>query len=140
MFIYFPIHVRLFLFVSLLIFPWFNGYSQSKSEYTIEPGEFNSKLNTVESAHVFDIRVEKKFKQKRIKNSVLADTKEKFQIYLQGLDKNDTIFVYCEIGKRTIQCAKWLNSIGYTNVYLLKGGITNWEKQGFPVDKSKIDK
>ncbi len=140
MFIYFSMHVRLFLFVSLLFLPCFKCYSQSKSQYIIEPSEFNSKLNSVELAHLFDIRVEKQFKQKRIKSSVLADTKEKFQIYLQGLDKNDTIFVYCEIGKRTIQCAKWLNSIGYTNVYLLKGGITNWEKQGFPIDKSKIDK
>ena len=101
---------------------------------------WNLKSNKIKFLFLFDIRVEKKYKQKRIKNAISVETKEKFIKILPDIDKKDSIFIYCEIGKRTFECTKWLNSIGYTNVFLLKGGLNNWEKKGFPVDMSKIDK
>ncbi len=69
----------------------------------------------------------------------LNNEKKKNEKYLRELDKNSPIFIYCEEGVRSDQCAKWLTNMGFTQVYQLKGGFKNWEKENYPIDTTKLD-
>ena len=50
-------------------------------------------------------------------------------------DKNAKIILYCRSGHMSQIAAEKLVSLGYTNVWNLKGGMVNWEKDGFEIQK-----
>ncbi len=52
-------------------------------------------------------------------------------------DKNAKIVLYCRSGSMSDTAARTLVKAGYTNVWNLKGGFTDWERQGFSLLKKK---
>ena len=49
------------------------------------------------------------------------------------LPKDTPIIIYCSVGVRSAKFAKQLGSLGYTNVFNLRGSIFEWANKGFPV-------
>ena len=48
---------------------------------------------------------------------------------------DDEIVLYCASGFRSVLGAKSLNEMGYTNVFSLKGGISDWISAGFETEE-----
>jgi rhodanese-related sulfurtransferase len=50
-------------------------------------------------------------------------------------DKNAKIILYCRSGHMSQIAAEKLVALGYTNIWNLNGGMSEWEKQGFDLEK-----
>ncbi len=48
-------------------------------------------------------------------------------------DKGAKIVLYCRSGRMSAIAAETLVGLGYTDVWNLKGGMVEWEKQGLPI-------
>ncbi len=49
--------------------------------------------------------------------------------------KDAPIFVVCRTHNRSPRAARMLTKAGFTQVAIIKGGMTNWNKQDLPVEK-----
>jgi rhodanese-related sulfurtransferase len=54
---------------------------------------------------------------------------------IQTLDKSSPVAVYCRSGTQSIQAAKILRDNGFEIIYVLKGGLNQWIKDGKEIVK-----
>ncbi len=59
-----------------------------------------------------------------------ADIKEK----LAELDRSKTYLVYCRTGKRSSAVATMMESLGFTQINDLQGGIEAWKAASLPIE------
>lgn len=51
-------------------------------------------------------------------------------------DRNQTIYLYCQRGRRSHQAALILLSLGFMHIIELEGGVSNWLEKGLPCQMS----
>ena len=51
------------------------------------------------------------------------------------VDKDAKIVTYCRSGRMSQIAAVKLVSLGYINVWVLQGGMDDWEQSGYPIEK-----
>jgi len=130
----------IFLGLLLLFFLSINALNaQNNNIKSLNCEEFYNYLINSQNIKLFDIRDELKFSESRIENAQFADTKERIIVFLNNIDKTDSIFIYCEIGKRSQQCTSWLQKQGYKNIFQLKNGFEQWKKENYPIDHSVLE-
>jgi phage shock protein E len=100
--------------------------SVDSSYSNIKPEEAKNRLENEKDIILLDVRTQAEYAEKHIPNSVLipVDVIEK-EAPAKLTDKNESIFVYCRSGRRSVTASEALVKMGYTRVYNL-GGIINW--------------
>lgn len=108
----------------------------SHSIPTISCERLQSKLNTPNLV-LLDAREKEEFTTSHLKDAkwVGYDTFDKK--YVEGVDKNAIVVVYCSIGYRSEKIAEQLKAMGYTKVYNLYGGIFEWTNRSYPLLDAK---
>lgn len=112
--------------ICLLIF---NANAQEKSSVKkISPRKLERKLK--KDIQLVDVRTEKEFGEQRIGKAVNLNVDDaNFEKAVQKLDKSKPVYLYCRSGKRSSKAAKKLDSLGFSKIYDLEGGINSWNKK-----------
>ena len=85
---------------------------------------------------VLDVRTKKEYREGHIPGSVLIDfMSDDFDKEVAKLDKSKTYLVLCASGGRSARACKKMDTLGFSKLYNLEGGIGAWEKAKKPVEK-----
>lgn len=82
---------------------------------------------------LLDVRTRKEFDAERIAGAVMVDyNSPSFRDKIAKLDRSKSYLVYCRTGYRTNGAVKVMRELGFPNVIVFPGGITEWKEAGFP--------
>ncbi|SKB06406.1 Rhodanese-related sulfurtransferase [Prosthecobacter debontii] len=94
------------------------------------------KLISKSEVTVLDVRTEEEFKEGHIKGAKNVDIMSKdFAQKLAQLDKTKPVLVHCQAGGRSTRSLPKLEQAGFNEIYHLKGGMSEWQEKGKPVEK-----
>ncbi|MBS3737925.1 rhodanese-like domain-containing protein [Mesohalobacter halotolerans] len=121
-----------FKFILILILLLSIGCKE-KAKYTnitMIGGEEMKTLLKNEEVQLVDVRTVKEFNENYIEGAENIVFDDNFDQKLKGLQKDKPVIVYCRSGRRSAKCADILAEKGFKKIYDLKGGITQWKKEG----------
>ena len=104
-----------------LIFPAKKGYKLTNSI------TFKRLIEVIKDSVIIDVRDRSEHLKKRIPRSINIDVfHTNYTNKLRSFKKDKTYFVYSGGNFRSIFFCKKLVSLGFQNIYALKGGIRSW--------------
>jgi rhodanese-related sulfurtransferase len=105
---------------------------------SLAPYDFQLQYLREDSALLIDVREFIEYRKLRIKGALLLPSSKGFEIAADTLDKDRSLFCYCYSGGRSSKALLFFYDKGFRKLFNLKGGITAWKKDGFPVDKKRV--
>ncbi len=100
---------------------------------TVEEMDSLLKLGEVK---LIDVRTPQEFAQGHIESAINIDFRnENFEELIAKVDKTKPVAVYCGKGGRSGKCSSFMKKAGFTKIYDLDGGITEWKFNGKKVVK-----
>jgi rhodanese-related sulfurtransferase len=133
--------MKLYLLKSLVLFFLFTSCigQTSKNIQTISPKAFADKIKETPEAAILDVRTPEEFAAEHIDNADNINWNgDNFVVKTDKYDKTKPVFVYCLSGGRSKKASEKLESLGFTTIYELQGGIMKWNAAGFAKPNSKI--
>lgn len=118
--------IIILLFFSLPLAVFSEGYI----DVTVEEGK--AMIDSNPSLVVLDVRAQSEYDSGHLRNAKLIPHTE-LESRLGELNVNDHILVYCKLGGRSAIASQILVDNGFTDVYNMLGGITDWLSYGYPV-------
>jgi molybdopterin/thiamine biosynthesis adenylyltransferase/rhodanese-related sulfurtransferase len=95
------------------------------ADWEMSPVALKRRLDAGEDVFVLDVREPNEYQINRIEGSTLIPLGELPRRY-QELDKGRSIVCQCKMGSRSAKAMEFLQSVGFTDVKNLKGGILGW--------------
>jgi rhodanese-related sulfurtransferase len=120
-------------FITLTLTGCAQNKDDKKEPKTLPAKDFQIAIQK-EAVQVLDVRTASEYAGGHIQNALQAnwnDPKE-FENRTQYLDKQKTVYVYCQAGGRSAAAQAYLIEKGY-NVINLEGGMSNWKMNNLPV-------
>ncbi|KXK44583.1 MAG: rhodanese-related sulfurtransferase [Chlorobi bacterium OLB5] len=118
--------------VLVFVYMFFLSGPKSTSE-DVTPEKF-SEIAKEPGAVILDVRSAFEFGGDKIAGAQnISYTSSGFSQYLNKLDKSKPYLVYCATGSRSVGAVKQMKSMGFEQVYNLKGGIEHWKSEKMPV-------
>jgi len=98
---------------------------------TLDADDFEKMLEQTPNPQLIDVRTLSEYAQGYLSGAILIDVrKPSFESLIQQLDATRPIFVYCRLGRRSLEAAKILEKNKFVTVYNLEGGIVEWNEKG----------
>ncbi len=99
----------------------------------ISPSEALKKMQE-DGAICIDVRSREEHAGASVQGAKLICLNESnFNTELGKLDKNKTYLFLCASGMRSKRALGIAKELGFTNIYNIQGGISNWARSGLPV-------
>ncbi|MDF2435993.1 MAG: Rhodanese-like protein [Bacteroidota bacterium] len=111
--------------------------SNSKVVTNLNAERFKAAAYSDKNAVILDLRTTEEIKSKGyIKGATQLDFLAKdAEKKIDLLDKKKTYYIYCAGGGRSGECAEYMEKKGFTRVFNLEKGFSEWQGKGFPVEK-----
>lgn len=124
--------MRNFLIYLSMFFTFLISCSRAvNNEPQASVSEFVEIKSAQPDAILLDVRTSGEFTEGTISGAENIDVlKESFETEVQGLDKNQTVLVFCKSGGRSATAKQKLLDLGFTKVVDLEGGIKGWKAAG----------
>lgn len=103
----------------------------------ISPKDVFDKISDGEHLQLVDIREDSERNTAKIDKSLHLPYSQ-FSNRAKTLDKHRDIYLLCRSGKRAGVAAKELESLGYQSVFVIKGGMDAWARNGLPIDGESL--
>lgn len=118
------------------------GFSQNQNGSTLQIDPFYAKIKEQKNPQIIDARAAQEFAINHINGAVNFNLESKnYTEYVARLDKSKPVFIYSIGAGRSAQLAKELVKNGFSEAYVLEGGIAAWIGSGKPFyfnSKSKL--
>ncbi len=84
---------------------------------------------------IIDVRTPQEYSEGYIQDAINIDWySSDFQNKIEKLNHQQPVVLYCRSGNRSGLAAEKLQSMGFTKIYSLTGGMNSWQASGFPVE------
>ncbi|UAY52037.1 sulfatase-like hydrolase/transferase [Ferruginibacter albus] len=101
---------------------------------------FEAKLNQATAAQIIDTRLPEEFAINHLSNAInINSLQSNYAEQLSKLDKTKPVFTYAIGNGRSVQLANELTEKGFTQVYVLDGGIGGWIGNAKPIYSTSKD-
>ena len=105
----------------------YNENTKASLEKLVEDGKY-----------ILDIREQSEKEETGVVNEAHFIPLSTFRTNFINIPKNEDIYIFCKGGGRSLSAMSYLKREGYTNdIYVMKGGITQTIKEGYPLVKKK---
>ena len=103
------------------------------NSFEIHPNAVTEKIKNNKDIILLDVRTPEEYKEKRLMGSILLPIQELSQRTLANIglgigSKNKEIIIYCRSGVRSKTAYDIMNTLGYTNIKSVAGGIEHLDK------------
>ena len=131
-------YIFILLATSIFLFNSCTNGQSAPSGPSIPAQEFSKKITELPGAPLIDVRTPGEFSQGHLKNAINYDiSKSGFENQIASLDKLKPVLVYCLTGSRSTYAVRYMQSIGFKEVYELSGGILKWRAASLPETTDK---
>lgn len=126
--------VLLFLATLVMMFNFFGcGSKSTVAEITVT--ELAEKAEQNQQFYLLDVRTQREYEAGHLAFADDLIPYDSLSHYVEKLpsDKETTIYCFCRSGRRSGIASEYLNSLGYKNVFNVKGGIIAWQNAGYKI-------
>lgn len=103
-----------------------------KAEYVDVSVQKGREMIDTGEVFLLDVRTQEEYNEGHIPGSTLIPVQE-LETRLNELPQNKKILVYCRSGNRSATASEILIRNGFTQIFNMKGGITEWKNAGYEV-------
>jgi rhodanese-related sulfurtransferase len=100
-------------------------------DWLITAQELKRELNDKKKLVLLDVRQPEEFEESRIEGCVLIPLGEVIARAPRELNPEDEIVIYCAHGVRSMHALVALRQLGFEKLRSLRGGISEWQEQGY---------
>ena len=108
--------------------------SPEKAQYTDISVQQAKEMIDKGDVFILDVRTQEEYNAEHIRNSTLIPVQD-LSKRLNEVPRDRKILVYCRTGSRSTAASEILVNNEFTQIYNMKGGITEWTKAGYEVVK-----
>lgn len=101
---------------------------ENEKHVIVHRDAFQAIMDSSSNYQLIDVRTPDEFNSGNIEGSINIDYfSTDFDQQIAKLDRNKTTLIYCRSGGRSGKAAKKMEDLGFTVVYDLSGGFSNWK-------------
>ncbi|MFD2565260.1 rhodanese-like domain-containing protein [Aquimarina rubra] len=119
------------IFFSILLLNCKDANNKDAAVVELITVEEMDSLLEMERVQLIDVRTPKEYAEGHIEGSININfSDENFETLISEVDKSKPVAVYCGRGGRSGKCSAYMKKAGFTKIYDLDGGITEWKYKG----------
>lgn len=109
--------------------------------YEIYPGDVAEMMENGKDIVLLDVRTPEEYEEIHLKGATLLPVQQLSQQSLNEIGlgedmKDKEIYLYCRSGSRSQTAYNIMESLGYTNIKSVAGGMIHWEEDNYPFIES----
>jgi rhodanese-related sulfurtransferase len=129
--------LTLIIFLLGGIFTAFGQQDDEGAEYLM-PVDFDISYKSEVFAIMIDARIERQYRRNRIAGATGIDRMAELRVFADTMDSETPLYIYCDGESRSRTVAEYLHDEGFSRLFILRGGIREWEAAGLPIDKKRV--